>query len=128
MTLTLTDLFCGAGGSSTGAVKGGARVVMAANHWQLAIETHQTNHPATNHDLADLMVTHPSRYQRTDILWISPECTNHSIAKGRKRKNLGQLDLWGNDRVDPAEERSRATMREVIEFTTYHRYEIVIDG
>ena len=36
MTLTVTDLFCGAGGSSTGAVQvPGVTVRMAANHWKL---------------------------------------------------------------------------------------------
>lgn len=57
---------------------------------------------------------------------VVANCTNHTSAKGRKRKNLGQLDLWGDDGVDPAEERSRATMREVVEFTAYHKYQIVI--
>lgn len=124
--ITATDLFCGAGGSSTGLVAAGVAVQMAANHWQLAIETHNTNHPTTEHDIADLRSTHPSRYPRTDILWCSPECTNHSLAKGRKRKAINQMDLWGESGVDPAEERSRATMREVVEFTAYHRYAIVI--
>ena len=40
---TATDMFCGAGGSSQGATKGGAQVVMAMNHWSLAVETHNTN-------------------------------------------------------------------------------------
>ena len=36
--LTLTDLFAGAGGSSTGAVQSGrVEVRMAANHWQRAV-------------------------------------------------------------------------------------------
>lgn len=44
MTLTLTDLFCGAGGSSFGAeMVPGVRTRMAANHWDLAVETHNTN-------------------------------------------------------------------------------------
>lgn len=124
--VTATDFFCGAGGSSTGMVEAGIEVKLAANHWQLAIETHNTNHPQTDHDLADLMATHPSRYPRTDMAWFSPECTNHSLAKGKKRKSAHQLDLWGEQKVDPAEERSRATMREVVEFAEYHRYEIVI--
>ncbi len=127
--ITVTDLFCGAGGSSTGAknaLKGRGRVALACNHWLRAIETHQLNHPDTEHDIADLQATHPSRYPKTTILWISPECTNHSIAKGRQRKNITQLDLWGDHKVDPEEERSRATMREVVEFAEYHRYEIVI--
>lgn len=124
--LTVFDAFCGAGGSSTGLVAAGLEVVGAANHWALAIETHNTNHPNTEHFLDDLQQAHPSRFPRTTVAWFSPECTNHSVAKGRKRKNLGQLDLWGEHGVDPAEERSRATMREVVEFAEYHRYQIVI--
>lgn len=124
--ITATDLFCGAGGSSTGLVAAGMRVEMAANHWRLAIETHSTNHPTTEHDCADLREAHPANYPSTDVLWASPECTNHSLAKGRKRKNLHQLDLWGEKKIDPAEERSRATMREVVEFSAYHRYKVVI--
>ena len=46
MTLTLTDLFCGAGGSSTGAIEvPGVTIRAASNHWKLAVETHNTNHP-----------------------------------------------------------------------------------
>lgn len=124
--VTAVDFFCGAGGSSTGMVKAGVDVRYAANHWALAIETHNTNHPATEHDIADLQQTHASRYPRTDIAWFSPSCTNHSLAKGRKRKGAHQLDLWGEEGIDPAEERSRATMREVVEFTEYHHYDVVI--
>jgi len=46
--VTVTDGFCGAGGSSTGARNAGAEVRMAINHWSLAIETHNTNHPETD--------------------------------------------------------------------------------
>lgn len=53
--LTLTDLFCGAGGSSTGAVAvPGVSIRVASNHWQLAVETHNTNHAD-----AELVVTGP---------------------------------------------------------------------
>lgn len=126
MSITATDFFCGAGGSSTGLVGANIEVRSAANHWKLAIETHNTNHPDTEHYLDDLQQAHPSWYPRTDIAWFSPECTNHSLAKGRKRKGISQLSLWDKPQVDPAEERSRATMREVVEFTEYHRYEAVI--
>ena len=37
MTITATDLFAGAGGSTTGAEQAGAHVVIAANHWRLAV-------------------------------------------------------------------------------------------
>lgn len=73
--LTMTDLFCGAGGSSSGAVLvRGVRVRQAANHWALAVETHNTNHPNTDHDVADISQVDPRRYPRTDLLWASPEC------------------------------------------------------
>jgi len=125
-TITASDFFCGAGGSSTGLVAAGIEVKGAANHWQLAIETHNTNHPKTDHYLDDLQQAHASRFPRTTIAWFSPECTNHSLAKGRKRTGINQLDLWGENKVDPAEERSRATMREVVEFTEFHQYEAII--
>lgn len=53
--ITVTDLFCGAGGSSTGAIQvPGVEVRAASNHWQLAVDTHQTNHPDADHICADL--------------------------------------------------------------------------
>lgn len=124
--LTATDMFCGAGGSSQGAIKGGAQVVMAMNHWPLAVETHNTNFPETDHDCADISGSDPRRYPSTDLLICSPECTNHSLSKGKKRKNLGQLDLFNPQVIDPAEERSRATMWDVVRFAEYHQYNLII--
>jgi DNA (cytosine-5)-methyltransferase 1 len=124
--LTVTDMFCGAGGSSQGATKGGCEVVMAMNHWPLAVETHNTNFPDTDHDCADISGSDPRRYPSTDILVVSPECTNHSLSKGKKRKNLGQLDLFNPQVIDPAEERSRATMWDVVRFAEYHQYNAII--
>lgn len=127
MTLTITDLFCGAGGSSSGAIQvPGVKVRMAANHWQLAIDTHNTNHPDADHDRADISQTDPRRYPRTDILWASPECTNHSVAKGRKRNVDNQPDLFGEFLPDEAAERSRSTMFDVLRFAEVHRYQAII--
>lgn len=127
--LTVTDLFCGAGGSGLGATAvPGVELVMAANHWPLAIATHQANFPGTDHDCADISQVEPRRYRRTNILWASPECTNHSNAKGRKRVTR-QPGLWGDEgeeKPDPGAERSRATMWDVPRFAEYHRYEAII--
>lgn len=124
--LTMTDLFCGAGGSSTGAVEiPDVTVRIASNHWDLAVETHNANHPDTDHLCADLSQVNPRYFPRTDILWASPECTNHSVAKGRKRQG-SQPDLFGEVLPDAAAERSRATMWDVPRFTEVHRYEAVI--
>jgi DNA (cytosine-5)-methyltransferase 1 len=124
--LTLTDLFCGAGGSSTGATfVPGVQVRMAANHWQLAVDTHNTNHPDADHSCADLSQVDPRYFPTTDLLWASPECTNHSQAKGRKRESA-QGDLFEKPLPDEAAERSRATMWDVVRFTEYHRYQAVL--
>ncbi|MDO5619299.1 DNA cytosine methyltransferase [Kocuria sp.] len=126
MSITLTDLFCGAGGSSTGAVQiPGISVRVASNHWQLAVDTHNTNHPDADHICADLTQIDPRYFPTTDILWASPECTNHSIAKGKKR-STNQLDLFGDGLPDEAAQRSRATMWDVPRFTEVHEYQAVI--
>ncbi|QDF17513.1 DNA methylase [Gordonia phage PhrostedPhlake] len=126
MTLTLTDLFCGAGGSSTGAVGiPGVTVRIASNHWDLAVETHGANHPDADHLCADLSQIDPRYFPTTDILWASPECTNHSVAKGRKRIGA-QPDLFGEVLPDAASERSRATMWDVPRFAEVHQYRAVI--
>src|SRR4051795_4620067 len=101
--LTVADYFCGAGGSSSGAeLVPGVRVVMAANHWRLAVDIHNANLPPADHELADIAgiapprppPPHPDpaiadipgldprRHPRTDIGWFSPECTNWTVAKG----------------------------------------------
>ncbi|MGC5249635.1 DNA cytosine methyltransferase [Gordonia sp. DT219] len=126
MSLTLTDLFCGAGGSSTGAIQvPGVSVRVASNHWQLAVETHNTNHAEADHICADLSQIDPRYFPTTDILWASPECTNHSVAKGRKRVG-SQPDMFGDLLPDEAAQRSRATMWDVPRFAEVHKYQAVI--
>lgn len=123
--LTMHDLFCGAGGSSTGAVAvPGVSVRLAANHWNIAIETHNANHPDTDHLQADISQTDPRYLPAADMLWASPECTNHSRAKGRKVHR--QPDLFGDVLPDEAAERSRATMWDVVRFTEAHEYRAIL--
>ena len=103
--ITVTDQFCGAGGSSQGvrnlAVKngGGIEVKLALNHWKLAIETHNTNFPNTQHECTDISACDPRRYPSTDILITSPECTNHSLAKGQKIVQK-QIELFTSGKLD----------------------------
>jgi site-specific DNA-cytosine methylase len=74
VTLTVTDLFCGAGGSSLGAQGAGLTLEMAANHWSTALDVHQAHFPDARHDCADISQVDPRRYPATDILLASPEC------------------------------------------------------
>jgi DNA (cytosine-5)-methyltransferase 1 len=123
--LTVTDQFCGAGGSSQGARSAGVEVKLAMNHWRLAIDTHNTNFPEADHDCADISASDPRRYRSTDILITSPECTNHTLAKGVKVAKK-QMEMFNSGKLDPAAERSRATMWDVPRFAEYHNYNIII--
>lgn len=124
--LTVTDLFCGAGGSSTGlAAVPGIQVRTAMNHWKRAIETHNTNHPDVDHVCADIQQTDPEYIPATDILWASPECTNHSVAKGRRRVT-NQKPLFGGSAEDAAATKSRATMWDVPRFAEVHDYKLIM--
>lgn len=125
--LTSTDFFCGMGGSSTGLVRAGFEVKVAANHWDRAIETHSANHPGTEHLLGDLQAVDVRYLPKTDLLWASPICTELSPAGGRRRKG-SQLDLFEEHGHVPsaAFERTRVTFWEVIRAAEVHRYPIVL--
>lgn len=120
--LEATDLFCGAGGSSLGLEFVSCRrcgrqlieVTQCLNHWDLAVEAHNANFPEADHDVHDVEVIPANRFRRTPLLWASPECVHHAYCRGKK------------DPDDPAAERSRATMNDVLRFTEYHRYDAVI--
>ena len=63
-TYLVADLFCGAGGSSSGAKKaiaeiGGTMELVAVNHWNTAIATHQANHPTARHLVEDVSMVDP---------------------------------------------------------------------
>lgn len=87
-----SDLFCGAGGFSTGLLHacgdlGKTAELLAVNHWPRAIETHSLNHPEVRHlcenlDSVDPRKIHPGG--KLHILLASPECTHHSNARGGK--------------------------------------------
>jgi len=127
VSILMHDLFAGAGGSSTGGASvPGVAIGAAMNHWPKAVEVHNANHPDAAHICADISQYDPRRIPTADLLWASPECTNHSQAKGRKRVDLGQPDLFGEILPDEAAERSRATMWDVPRFTEAHRYQAIV--
>ncbi|MDP3908876.1 MAG: DNA cytosine methyltransferase [Gemmatimonadales bacterium] len=80
---TAVDLFAGAGGFTEGAAAAGVRVLWAANHWPLAVETHAANHPEVEHACQDLHLADWSRVPAHDILLASPCCQGHSRARGK---------------------------------------------
>lgn len=120
MSVTLTDLFCGAGGSSLGATMAGGELRLGLNHSQAAIDTHSHNFPCADHDcedVASLTTAQIRRYPDSDILLASPECTGHSLAKGARRRKPQAASLFDDGPASSADQdRSRATMWDVPRF------------
>lgn len=91
-TITAADLFCGAGGTSTGLVNACAKMgfnldLVAVNHWDIAISTHTMNHPNARHICAPIDSIKPLEVfpeGRLNLLVASPECTHFSNARGGK--------------------------------------------
>jgi DNA (cytosine-5)-methyltransferase 1 len=125
VSVEITDLFCGAGGSSLGAELAGAELRLGLNHWPRAIETHATNFEHADHDCNDVSSLSTARirgYPFSDILLASPECTNHSLAKGGKRLKPQASSLFDDGPAgDDEAERSRATMWDVVRFADQKR-------
>ena len=98
--LLYIDLFCGAGGTSTGvgnaryAGEQCAKVIACVNHDVNAIASHAANHPDALHFTEDIrtlelspLIAHVKRMKTIYpdaqiVLWASLECTNFSKAKG----------------------------------------------
>ena len=104
--LLYIDLFCGAGGVTTGVSRvPGVQVVACVNHDATAIASHAANHPAALHYTEDIRTLDISpiaarvamlrlRYPDTKVvLWASCECTNFSRAKGGKTRDPDSRSL-----------------------------------
>ena len=111
INLLYVDLFCGAGGTSTGINSAKiddeqcAKVIACVNHDKNAIASHASNHPDALHFTEDIrtlqlspLVTHV-RQQKKDnpqallVLWASLECTNFSKAKGGQARDADSRTL-----------------------------------
>jgi len=105
------DLFCGAGGVTTGFDQArigagkAAKVIACINHDELAIASHQSNHKELKHftedirtlDLTELIsIVNSERkkyFSAKLILWASLECTNFSKAKGGQSRDADSRTL-----------------------------------
>ncbi|MBW2624210.1 MAG: DNA cytosine methyltransferase, partial [Deltaproteobacteria bacterium] len=80
------DLFCGVGGSSWGALKAGAEIIAGFDKWNLAGKVYKDNFPNAKFHGEDLNLIDPLDYKQeigaVNLILASPECTNHSPAKG----------------------------------------------
>lgn len=90
------DLFCGLGGFTAGAERTGlVRVELAINHKQVAIDTHQANHPDVAHVCQDLLEFDMRHLPDLDVLLASPSCKDDTPAGRPSKKGTG-----GNFRPD----------------------------
>ncbi|SRR6266571_266983 len=104
MAIRTLDLFAGCGGSSVGAKKAGARIVAAIDTWKLATSAYQDNFPRARviTRRIERVYARPLRAEigPVDLLLASPECTNHTCARGSAKRS----------------EESRKTALEVLRF------------
>lgn len=109
--LLYIDLFCGAGGTSTGVERARlhgekcAKVIACVNHDPNAIKSHAANHPRTKHFTEDIRTLDMKPLQRIVqkerakdpdaimVLWASLECTNFSRAKGGQPRDADSRTL-----------------------------------
>lgn len=97
MTLSCIDLFAGAGGTSTGAVTAGLRVVAAVNHNAAAVEMHAANHRDTIHVCQDIATVDPTSMPPHEIMLASPSCVGHSPARGKEQAHHDAMRATADD-------------------------------
>lgn len=112
VSLLYIDLFCGAGGTSTGVElakdENGqklAKVIACINHDANAIASHAANHPDALHFTEDIrtlelspLIDHVAdmrrKYPEAEVvIWASLECTNFSKAKGGQARDADSRTL-----------------------------------
>jgi DNA (cytosine-5)-methyltransferase 1 len=79
------DLFSGGGLGARGAVMAGMTPILAVDMWDKACDTYKANFPtavALNQKVDEINPLDHVRREDVDLLLASPECTNHSVAKG----------------------------------------------
>jgi DNA (cytosine-5)-methyltransferase 1 len=85
------DLFCGGGGSSWGARGAGAEIICSVDAWDVATSTYQNNFPEAK--VVNAMLDEKSSTRllgdigKIDLILASPECTNHTCAKGSRARD-----------------------------------------
>ncbi|MER6632223.1 DNA cytosine methyltransferase [Streptomyces sp. NPDC000987] len=135
-SLTACDLFSGFGGLTKGIEDAGFDTIMAANHNEYKVRVHETNHPAAEHWIADLVDPEASDYHSArdlpaaDLLTAGVSCVNHSIANTQRAYEQG-LALF--ELEDPEfearvtrSERDRATATCVLQYAGQHHPRLIL--
>lgn len=94
--LNVIDLFCGAGGSSSGFKLAGFNLVGALDINEAAAKTHEFNFPECKTVVGDITVISPSEFdymigkKKVDVVIGSPPCQTFSSLSQGKIKSLGK--------------------------------------
>ncbi len=135
----VVDLFCGAGGTTTGFSKasdenGNPIAIIAAcvNHDHKAIRSHWENHPEVYHfeedirtlnldPLVEIVKTYRKLYPHAKVVvWASLECTNFSKAKGGQSRDADSRTLADHlDRYVIAIDPDYVQIENVVEFMSW---------
>ncbi len=90
------DMFCGGGGSSYGAAMAGTKIVGGIDCWLLATDVFSDNFPDARMFVGRVEEYDPAtivdEMGAIDLLLASPECTNHSCARGGRPRFEGSRD------------------------------------
>lgn len=135
----VVDLFCGAGGTTTGFAKAKdndgnpiALIAACVNHDHKAIRSHWENHPEIYHFEEDIrtldlvpLIEIVNQYRKLYpwakvVLWASLECTNFSKAKGGQSRDADSRTLADHlDRYIIAINPDYVQIENVVEFMSW---------
>ncbi len=108
MHVRVLDLFCGGGGSSWGAFQAGAEIACGIDAWETAVSVFNDNFSGCGVHATITAESDPRdvlSYGPFDMILASPECTNHTCARGSR----------------PRDEKSRLTAKHVLNYLKYYR-------
>jgi len=134
-TIQAIDLFCGVGGSTYGATQAGVNVVAGFDMWNLAIKAYKANFPRAKTFQRDLrsfsaseITNINSSIGKIDLILASPECTNHSKAKGAvARSEESKETAFEVTRFAKVIKPSWMIIENVVEFGTWDRFKDLLE-
>ena len=126
-SITAFDLFSGGGGSSWGAKLAGATIAGGLDFDPVAGQTFKDNFPSARFYQARAEHIDPqeiaSEIGAIDLLLASPECTNHTCAKGNgERSEDSRMTAFEVVRFADALMPTRIIIENVVHMQSWHRY------
>lgn len=125
------DLFSGGGGSSYGARAAGATLVAGVDAWDIAAKTYASNFGVGLNLRLDGGTVHPAirRLGPVDLILASPECTNHTCARGaRPRCDDSRMTAFHVLHHARALRPRWMVIENVVQMRSWERYGEFLDG